>query len=151
MNWVLSSIIAMLVMSGYSLLIPFMLKNYNVPGFTTVTLWMIGASAGLILLKGSFSFTVGAAAPSMVAMGVVVLIGFVFGTIMNFTITDAIISSPNPAYPMTILNASAGVVMFFSAVAYMLFSKYFPEATVNIRGIAGFLLVMLGAYFVSTA
>ena len=142
MNWVLSSIIAMLVMSGYSLLIPFMLKNYNVPGFTTVTLWMIGASAGLILLKGSFSFTVGAAAPNG-RDGVVVLIGFVFGTIMNFTITDAIISSPNPAYPMTILNASAGVVMFL--VRWLTcFQQVFPEATVNIRGIAGFLLVMLG-------
>ncbi len=151
MSWISQSFIAMLVMAGYSMMIPFMLKNFNVPGFTTVTLWMLGASTGLIFLKGSLSFPSETPSPSILVMGVIVLIGFVFGTIMNLTITNALIDAPNPAYPMTILNMSAAVVMILSAVAYVVFSKYFPEASISGRGVAGFLAVTVGGYLISTA
>lgn len=148
MNWIYAAIVGMLVMASYSMFVPFMLKNYQIPGATTATLWLIGSAAGLALVSKSISVS---SETPWAQWAIILLMGFVFGSLMNFCITYSFINAPNPAYTMSILNLSASVALICSPLLYFYFGNLFAEATINIRGVTGVLIVMVGGYLVSTA
>lgn len=149
MSWVGQALVAMVVMAGYTMLVPFMLKNFNLPGETTITLWMIGAATGVAIFSKSLIFPAGST--PWLSIIVVLLIGLSFGTLMNVTITRAIIEAPNPAYPLMILNLAAAVVLIAAPILYFFFSNMFAEATFSIRGLSGLGLGLVGIWLVSTA
>jgi hypothetical protein len=153
-NWQVQIVIGLTIYCIYSLLIPFMFKNFGLRGESNVAIWMIGSAIGLILFAGALSDPI---APEtgfksiLLPLGIVLVAGLTLGTLMNYVVPIAFVEAPNPAYPMMALGLSAPIVFLLSPLLFRLAPELFPEASLSLRGMAGIVLGFISIALIAKA
>lgn len=151
LGWFGKALVGTVMAAFYFMFIPFMQKNFGISGYATVALWMVGSSIGILLWTDGFSIQEGKTSLPWIAMASVLVIGLVFGSLMNIAVTSSILTAPNPAYPSAILNANAVLIMVAAPLLWYFLPNLFSEVIFSWRGTGGIVAVIAGTYLISTA
>tara|TARA_B100002051_G_scaffold276820_1_gene329408 strand:- start:10917 stop:11381 length:465 start_codon:yes stop_codon:yes gene_type:complete len=149
-SWQVQALFGMCVMATYSLFVPFMFKNFGIKPAETASLWLIGTTIGVTSISFLSSGGIKFGGSYSIAL-VVVLIGLVFGALMNVAIAQSFTKAPNPAYTNMIINMVTVTVFALGFAMFKLFPSYFPEVHINWRGILAILLGFASVYLASTS
>lgn len=101
----------------------FFQKNFGIKPETTLFYFVIGMTIGLSLSLrhiGDFGLRSGV---SVVVFFVIILLGFVFGTIANLLLFGATAIAPNPALPTSV----AGLTNIFIYIAALALAAFLPK------------------------
>lgn len=139
--WFAKSVLATICIVPSFIAIPFIKFRYGVDPLVFLA-WYFAATAISIALYLSLSGRGGEILPPLPVLGVILLIGAVFGALANGALFQAIGLAPNPGLPQVMYATSSMLVFFLSVALASTFPALFKPVAADLGRVIGIVLIL---------
>lgn len=141
-GWVAKSLIATVMSVPFLLVAGVFGRVFKIAPESMIFYWLAGSMTGIAIylrVTGKADLLV----PNKQLITVAVM-GLIMGSSANILLFQAIVASPNPGIPMTILGSNSAIVFILGPLLAIMLPRYFQYMKFDIIYMLGILLTITG-------
>lgn len=146
-GWVMKSLMATIIAVPFLLTAGVFGRVFKVQPEAMIFYWLLGSAAGI----GVYLLAIGKV--SMLSMNTqlstVAIMGLVIGSLANILLFQAIVASPNPGMPMTIMGSNSAIAFVLGPLLAFFLPKYFQYMRFDSLHLIGIVLTIVGVGILS--
>lgn len=146
-GWVVKSLIATVIAVPFFLVAGVFGRVFKIAPESMIFYWLFGSSIGIaIYLKATGKSSLLLPSTHLI---VIAIMGLIMGALANILLFQAIIASPNPGIPMTILGSNSAIVFVLGPLLAIILPNYFQYMKFDTFHMIGIMLTVVGVGILS--
>lgn len=146
-GWVAKSLVATIIAVPFLLVAGVFGRVFKTSPESMIFYWLTGSAIGIaIYLKAIGKSNLLLPNTQLVT---VAIMGLIIGASANILLFQAVVASPNPGIPMTILGSNSAIAFILGPLLAIILPKYFQHMEFDIFHMLGIMLTIIGVGILS--
>lgn len=146
-GWVVKSLIATVIAVPFFLVAGVFGRVFKTAPESMIFYWLLGSAIGIaIYLKATGKSSLLLPNTQLI---IIAVMGLIIGAWANILLFQAIVASPNPGIPMTILGSNSAIVFVLGPLLAIILPKYFQYMKFDTYHMIGIILTVVGVGILS--